>query len=129
MPPKVSLTECCIALERMYSDRISIALSEHKDVLKITFEEFENAMRYDDFISSQTTIRGKWKALLASGILFQNPGIKTFDWAFIDFAKFLQARDPLMYRSFQMHDAHTQKRTIKYQIQDPTKIGTSEEMM
>lgn len=71
MPRKITQTEVAYQLHEEYvKNALGIDIRTYdQDTIPITYDAFERVMMKDEFISSTSTVRAKWKGLAASGIL------------------------------------------------------------
>lgn len=66
---KIGIDKICQYIERQNSEKIGIAKSNGVPVIPYTLEDFSTDMSVDCFIASSITIKNKWRALQASGII------------------------------------------------------------
>jgi hypothetical protein len=91
---KIGIDKICQHIERQNSEKIELAREKGIPVIPYTADDFSNDASVDCFISSAVTVKSKWKALKASGIVVMvgdktcidvsalsrasNPGVKGF---------------------------------------------------
>lgn len=66
---KIGIDKVCQHIERQNSEKIEIAREKGIPIIPYTADDFSNDAAADCFICSAVTVKSKWKALQASGIV------------------------------------------------------------
>lgn len=84
---KITMAEVYRKLDIQAYDKIDEAKARGEELARFDFKDFSRAMRADDFITTQATLKAKWDSALADGIIIQI-GTAPYSKGFINVKEF-----------------------------------------
>ncbi|MBO5547139.1 MAG: hypothetical protein J5920_00060 [Candidatus Methanomethylophilaceae archaeon] len=66
---KITMAEVYRKLDIQAYDIMDEAKARGEDLARFDFKDFSRAMRADDFITTQATLKAKWDSALADGVI------------------------------------------------------------
>lgn len=120
------MTEVYVAVRKHKTAEILKAMREGKEVVPLSFIDFETLLDSEGVLTDIATIRSKWRRAINSGVFLHHDGVKLYDWAFIYLPTFLPMADPL---HGNLGERGRHKVSFKYNITGPAELLEAEEKM